>query len=65
MTAERSGEKHMIPISVSVSRETGKVVSVKYAEGTEEDAARMGRALIRIARTARRTLPELRKDEAV
>lgn len=55
----------MIPISVSVSRETGKVVSVQYAEGTEADAARMGRALIRIARTARRTLPELRKDEAV
>lgn len=48
--------RYMIPNSVTVSRKTGKVTKVEYAEATERDMIRIGLEVKRIAKVARRTI---------
>ena len=43
-------ERILISDCVVISRETGQVERVEYTEGTQEDAARMGRILLKLAK---------------
>ena len=61
---ECSGTGVMIPISVAVSRKTGKVIRVDTINGTEAQVAEYVRALKRIGKVARRVMEEERRAEA-
>ena len=59
-----SGTGVMIPISVAVSRKTGKVIRVDTINGTEAQVAEYVRALKKIGKVARKMMEEERRAEA-
>ena len=51
-------ERFLLPDCVVISRETGQVERVEYSEGTQDDAARMGRILLKLAEMGKKLMEE-------